>query len=229
MELHKKPLIISAGIGGWYAKGIDRMERSLIYHGYPGDFLFWRDEYPPGCPSLTDNPYAFKPYAFAEAFRRGYKVVLWLDASFWAIANPMPLFDYILEHGLYFFKSGYSLAQTATDKLLAYAKIENREDLLEVSEFATGAVGINLDNPHGKEFYGWWSCYCDDGMFAGHRAHNDADSKHPLFLHARQDQSAASMILHEMGVKTAGEDEDFVAYYQTPYNALKCLFFINGI
>jgi len=228
MELQNKPLIISAGIGGWYAKGIDRLERSLIYHGYPGDMLFWRDEYPPGCPSLTDNPYAFKPYAFAEAFRRGYKVVLWLDASFWAITNPMPVFDYIQEHGLYFFKSGYSLAQTATDKLLAFAEYE-REDLIEVPEFATGAVGVNFDNPYGNQFCSMWMEYCKEGLFAGHRAHNIEDSAHPLFLHARQDQSAASVILHMMEIKTAGEDRDFVAYYGTPYNAQQCLFFINGI
>jgi len=228
MELINKPLIISCGIGHWYSKGVDRLERSLIFHGYPGDMLFWRDEYPPGCPSLSDNPYAFKPYAFAEAFRRGYKNVLWLDASFWAIANPMPLFDYINEHGLYFFKSGYSLAQTAPDRLLAFYGLA-REALQEVPEFATGAVGINMDNPRGNEFYTGWQAACDAGLFAGHRTHNVQDSAHPLFLFARQDQSAASVVLRSMGVKHAGEDEDFVAYYQTPYNAQKCLFFIQGL
>lgn len=228
MELHTKPLIISAGIGSWYAKGIDRLERSLIYHGYPGDLLFWRDEYPPGCPNHSDNPYSFKPYAFAEAFRRGYKVVLWLDASFWAMCNPMPLFDYINEHGLYFFKSGYSIAQTAPDRLLnAYAK--ERESLTEVSEFATGAVGINIENPHGSEFFKRWKSDCEDGLFLGHRTRNEEDSAHPLFLHARQDQSSASMILDYMGLQHNGEEEDFVAYYNTPYNGRKCLFFINGL
>lgn len=228
MELHHKPCIISAGIGGWYAKGIDRLERSLIYHGYPGDMLFWRDEYPPGCPPLNENPYAFKPFAFAEAFRLGYTIVLWLDASFWAIKNPMPIFDYILEHGLYFFKSGYSLAQTAPDRLLNYNNCV-REDLIDTPEFATGAVGMNIDNPNASDFYSRWMEMCKKGLFKGHRAHNKEDSKHPLFLHARQDQSAASMVLHSMGITTCGELEDFVAYYETPYNGQKCLFFINGI
>jgi hypothetical protein len=139
------------------------------------------------------------------------------------------MLDYIQEHGLYMFKSGYSLAQTAPDRLLDRWHIEKREDLLEVSEFATGAVGINIDNPYGNSFFIDWQDAADAGMFAGHRAHHDSDSKHLLFLHARQDQSAASMILHDLGVKTAGEDQDFVAYYQTPYNALKCIFFISGI
>lgn len=228
MELHQKPLIISAGIGAWYSKGIDRLERSLIFHGYPGDMLFWRDEYPPGCPSHSDNPYAFKPYAFAEAFARGYKNVLWLDASFWAIQNPMPLFDFINENGLYFFKSGYNLAQTAPDRLLEHYHLR-REALEIVSEFATGAVGINIDNPKGTSFYTGWCKACEEGLFAGHRVRNDDDSTHPLFLHARQDQSAASVVLLRMGISSAGEDQDFVAYYNTLYNAQKCLFFIQGL
>jgi hypothetical protein len=229
MELTgKKPLIISCGIGQWYSAGIDRLERSLLFHGYPGDTLFWRDQYPPGCPPIEDNPYAFKPYAFAEGFGQGYDVVLWLDASFWAIRNPMPIFDYIIEHGFYFFKSGYPLSATTTDRILEYTGFI-REDLQQVSEFATGAVGLNINNPMGKQFFLAWMKYCKEGLFAGHRTYNEADSQHHLFKHARQDQSAASMILHRMGITTAGENEHFVAYYNSPYNAEKCLFFINGL
>jgi hypothetical protein len=54
----------------------------------------------------------------------GYKVVVWADASFWCVRQPMPLFDYVNDNGLYFFKSGYSLAETATDKLLEYAGVK---------------------------------------------------------------------------------------------------------
>lgn len=219
---------MSAGIGNWYAKGVDRLEKSLIYHGWAGDTLFWRDTYPPNCPSHADNPYAFKPYAFFEAFRRGYKIVLWLDASFWAIKNPMPLIDYLVDHGLYFFKSGYPLSATATDQLLAFDDIY-REQLKDVPEFATGAVGINFDNPLGKQFFFQWGVYCAQGLFGGNRVQDPADSTHPLFHFSRQDQSAASMILHKMGITTAGEEQDFVAYYNSDYNKNKCLFFIGGI
>lgn len=223
-----KPLIISAGIGGWYAAGIDRLEKSLIYHGYAGDTLFWRDEYPPGCPDHSDNPYAFKPHAFREAFNRGYKIVLWLDASFWAVNDPMPIMDYISAKGLYFFKSGYPLSATATDILLEAGE-RKREELTDVAEFATGAVGINIDNPEGKHFFEEWGSYCDHGLFKGNRVHDPADSADPLFKFSRQDQSAASMILHQMGITSCGEQEDFVAYAGTGNNKKKCLFFIRGI
>lgn len=221
--------VISFGHGGHYSVGVKRLERSLNFTGWAGDIITWKDELPPGCPSPNEYPYAFKVYCFEEAFKRGHKVVLWADASLYAIKPIMPIFDYINEHGLYFFKSGYSLAETATDALQRYAGIETREELKDVSEFATGLVGINIDNPNGLEFFTNWKQYMLDGMFKGQRFHDPNDSAHPLFKFSRQDQSAASMVLHKMGIKTAGEDLDYVAYYGTDYNLHQLIFWIQGI
>lgn len=226
-----KPIIISAGIGGHYVAGIDRLERSLLYEGWAGDMKFWRNEYPFGCPEHKgDGQYNFKPHCFNESFLLGRKVVVWADASFWCVRNPMPLFDYVNENGIYFFKSGYLLAETATDRLCYYAGV-TREELIEnkVSEFATGLVGINIDNPKGKMFFDSWHQYMQDGMFGGNRAHDENDSQHPIFKFSRQDQSAASMILYKMGITTCGEDKDFQAYKGTGHNPDKILFFIGGI
>jgi len=68
-----------------------------------------------------------------------------------------------------------------------------------------------------------------DGMFGGNRVHDLQDSQHPLFKFSRQDQSAASMILYKMGIKTAGEGEDFQSYKGTGHNPEKVLFFIGGL
>lgn len=223
-----KPIIISCGIGGHYAAGVERLERSLIYSGWAGDMLMLKNEYPEGCPNINDNNYAFKPYLFQQIFNRGYTCALWLDASFWAIKNPMEILDYINDNGLYFFKSGYPLSATATDKLL-YKYDCSRESLVDISEFATGAVGINISNPKGKEFFNKWMEDCNEGLFIGNRNHDENDSKHPLFSFSRQDQSDSSMILHKMGITTAGEDKDWIAYKDTPHNAEKVIFFIGGI
>lgn len=226
---NKKPILISAGIGGHYSAGIDRLERSLYYEGWAGDMRFWRNEYPFGCPVHGgDGQYNFKVFCFNEEFLNDYKVVVWADASFFCVSNPMPLFDYVNDKGIYFFKSGYSLAETATDRLLNYAGV-TREELIDVSEFATGLVGINIDNPLGKEFFQHWHQYMADGMFGGSRVHDLNDSQHPKFRFSRQDQSAASMILYKMGITTAGEDRDYQAYKNTGYNPEKILFFIGGL
>lgn len=224
-----KPCVISVGIGGHYRVGVERLERSLIFSGYAGDLRFWKEEYPFGCMVHGGTgQYNFKVHAFNEQFLVGYKVVIWCDASLWAVNNITPLLDYVNDNGLYFFKSGYSLAETATDKLLEYAGV-TREEIMEVSEFATGLVGINIDNPLGKEFFTNWKQYMEDGMFGGSRVHDLNDSQHPKFRFSRQDQSAASMILYKMGITTAGEGRDYQAYKDTGYNPDKILFFIGGL
>jgi len=223
-----KACIISCGIGGHYPVGVDRLERSLNFVGWGGHTMFWRD-YPEGCPKHAGpGQYNFKLYAFEAAFAAGYTVVLWADSSLYAVQDPMPIFDFINDNGLYFFKSGYSLAQTATDNLLTTEGVK-REDLVNVSEFATGLVGINIENPKGKEFFKRWKYGMEWGLFDGNRVHDTKDSEHPLFLFGRQDQSQASMCLHKMGIKTAGEDMDWVAYYSTNHNPERTIFFIKGL
>lgn len=228
MELSIKPCIISVGIGAGYAAGIDRLAQSLQWHGWLGDTIFWKD-YPPFClrpHNENEGQYNFKIAAFQAAFMKGYKVVLWLDASFYAIKDPMPIFDYINKNGIYFFKSGYPLSATATDKLLSFHDLQ-RENITEVSEFATGAVGINIDNPNGHSFFRDWKYDCVHGMFGGNRIHDLNDSKHPLFKFSRQDQSSASVVLHKMGITTAGENKNWVSYYPTVTD--DTILFIKGI
>jgi len=224
-----KPVIISCGVGGWYAAGIDRMERSLIYHGYGGDMLFWRDEYPEGCPPHNENPYAFKIYAFREAFKRGYKIVVWLDCSFWAIKNPMPILDIINEHGLFAFRSGYNCAETCPDNLLYDVGI-TRDVAEQIPETATGIVGINIDNPNGKKVFEYWEDFCNRGLFINSRFHNPNESADPRFKFGRQDQSAFSMALYKAGVEF--NYVDYVSYYDhsNPLkNSDKAFFYIGGL
>ena len=224
-----KPVIISCGVGGWYAAGIDRMERSLIHHGYAGDFLLYRNEYPPNCPTHEENPYAFKIYAFKEAFNRGYKTVMWLDCSFWCIKHPMTLFDIVIENGIFAFRSGYNCANTCPDNLLDDVGIGR--DLAEtIPETATGIVGLHIDNPDAKKVFEYWEDFCNRGLFKNSRTHNLSESLDPRFLFGRQDQSGFTMSLYKAGVSFLYED--YVAYYNNGrpgYNVDKCYFFIGGL
>lgn len=224
----KKPVIVCEGIGGWYAAGVDRLERSLIYNGYAGDMILWKD-YPPNCPSHNDNPYAFKIAGIRNAIERGYTHILQIDASFWNLKNPMPIFDIIVDKGNFGFRSGYNCAQTCTDVLLADVGI-TRDEAEKIPETATGIVGFNVDNPEGKAVFEYWADFCDRGLFINSRSHNPLESADPRFLHARQDQSAYAMALYKAGVEFSYTD--YVAYYNggnPGYNPEKCYFFIGGL
>jgi len=221
--------IISAGIGGWYAQGVSRLERSLMFHGYAGQVLTWKDEYPEGFDSFEYDPYAIKIYAIRSAIKRGFSIFLWSDASIWAIKNPHPIFDIINEHGVFGFRTGYNCAQTCSDSALHWAGI-TRDEAEHIPETASGLVGLNLNNPNGREVWDLWSEGCDLGLFRTSRTHNIDESSDSRFLFSRQDQSIYSLAIHKAGINFLYED--YVSYYDgrqpESYNK-KVLFLISGL
>lgn len=226
MELNKnKPVIISAGIGDWYPHGVSRLERSLNFVGWPGDILTWKNMLPPNCPTHEEVPYYFKIAAFEWALFRGYTHVLWVDSSFWAVQNPIKLFDFFNSKGFYMFRSGYSMAQTINDAALE-AMAYSRDQLVESPEYASGCVGLNFTNPETRHLYVAWKGLMDQGLNKGSRNH-DGQSQDPRFLFHRQDQSCLSLAMYQQ--KLSINEPDYVAYYGGGYDKDKCIFFINGL
>lgn len=227
MENLHKAVIISAGIGHWYGQGVRRLERSLVYNGWPGEILTWKDDYPPNSHSHENYPYYFKIAAFEEALRRGFSHVLWCDASMWAVKNPIQLFDLFNDQGYYFFSSGYNLAQSVNDAALDAVGI-SRDDAEGATEWASGLIGINFDNPDGQALYRTWKEYMDMGLSRGVKYQNKDESKDPRFLAHRQDQSCLSLAAHKLGL-TNERGLDHVAYKSTNYNPEEIIFFIEGL
>lgn len=223
--INSNPIIISAGIGGWYSAGIDRLERSLNFVGSPIPWMTWKD-YPPNCYRHDDYPYYFKIAAFEAALAKGYTHILWVDASFWAVKSPMLFFDIIDEQGYYMFSSGYNMAQTVNDRCVEFLRL-NRNELEYKTEWASGCVGFNFNNPDGKAIYAQWKEYMDMGLSAGSRLH-DNQSQDPRFLFHRQDQSCLSLAMLKLGLRNE-KGLDFVAYHGTNYNPDEVIFFIKGI
>lgn len=219
-------IIISAGIGGWYAKGIDRLENSLNFVGWPYAVKTWKNEYPEGSHNHKDVPYYFKISAFEWARKQGYKKILWVDASFWTVKSPIPIFNLTEEQGYFAFRSGYTLAQSVNDTALSASKI-SRDEAESINEYASGCVCINLDNPSGKGLYQLWKNYMDIGLSKGSREH-DNQSQDKRFLHHRQDQSCLSIAMHKLGLVSL-RDMDYVSYFGSQHNKDKVIFFIQGM
>lgn len=227
MENLHKAVIISCGINGWYAQGVKRLERSLLFEGWGGSIITWKDEYPPQSYDHNTFPYYFKIAAFEEAIRQGYTHILWVDASMWCVKNPVKLFDLINEQGYYFFSTGYNLAQSVNDRALAATGL-SRDEAEGVTEWASGLVGVNIENPDGKKLYETWKEYMDAGLSQGLKSQNKIESQDGRFLAHRQDQSclALSAWKHKL-INTKGLD--FVSYKNTGYNPEEIIFFIEGL
>lgn len=224
--------IVSVGVGGWYPKGIQRLRRSLKVCGYDGDVLFWEGVLPPDAKPHSEDPYGFKIHALKHAISKGYKRVLWLDASIWAIKNPNKMFEYIEQHGYYCFKTGYNIAQSCNDKALDACLI-TRDQAEGMTEAASGCIGLNMQNNQALAAWLLWHHYYNEGLFHGSRNH-DGQSTDPRFLFHRQDQSAWSIAVNKLGMKI-NDSGDWVAYkahneyFQNQINHETLTFLIEGM
>jgi hypothetical protein len=136
------------------------------------------------------------------------------------------MFDIINDQGFYFFSSGYNLAQSVNDNALAAVGL-SRDEAEGINEWASGCVGINIENPDGKNLYRLWKEYMDMGLSIGSRLH-DNQSQDERFLFHRNDQSCLSLAAHRLGLKN-NRGLDMVAYKGTPHNKEELIFFIGGI
>lgn len=192
----KDSCIINAAWQYWYPRGTDRLVKSLEDVGFDGDVLYWKDELI-NTFFDTSYPYTIKLAALHEALKLGYKKILWLDCSVWAIRNPKPIFDVIEKEGGYFWSSGYNMAQCSTDKDLEFAKW-SRDYAEKLPELSSSMFGINMNDSRAVKFVEWFSKAKDAGVFGTSRLHNNG-SEDERYLHGRQDQTAATIAFYKAG------------------------------
>jgi hypothetical protein len=224
MEKNIKGCLVNAAWGGWYSKGSERLERSLIHHGWAYDMFFWRDEV---INEYFDHnqPYTIKAAAIMEAVNRGYTRIIWADCSFWAVNNPNPIMDIVNGEAGYFWSSGYNLAQTAGDKDLQFAEM-TRDYAEKLPELSSSLFGINIENPKGQIFLKTFLEAKEAGVFGTSREHNNA-SQDKRFKFSRQDQTAATIAFYKAGYDKIYPPGEISSYY--PHNIDKVLMTMRGI
>ena len=207
--------VVSAGIGRWYPRGIDRMQKSLRDVRWKGKTLMYRDEYPEDCLPVETHGYAFKPYAMKMAIELGSRYLLWIDASVWAIGSIEPVFRCVMEEGYLFFDNRASAGEWCRDASLAKLELA-REESFDIPEITSSLVGLDMEKRGSKEFLEKWTAYANDGeTFLVQPRDNDKGlcSSHPRVKGHRYDQTAASVLVHRLGMKRK-PFPGLYAYYQ---------------
>lgn len=192
-----RTIFLSAGINQWYNRGAKRLSDSLTQHGWQYDRQIWIDEWPP-VPMERRPVYNIKAAAVEYAMKQGYTTIIWGDASITARGNMDAFVAKVQADGYWIGQSGYNAAQTASDAQLQYFGV-SRDWAANVPDCATGLFGICVENPTMRSFAEQWVQAGRDGAFGGSRMHAN-QSKDPRYLHCRQDQSAASLLLGKLGV-----------------------------
>jgi len=194
-------VILTFGMGGWYPRGVKRMETKLATYLQNWDFKGWINEYPPGSPTHQENPYAFKAYAFKWAVDNGYKRALWLDSSVVPNKNPEPLFKKISENGYLILLNGWTNAVWSTETQLKYYGF-TREQAKNVPHPIGGIIGMDFTNPIGKNMYDKFIQAADAGIFRGSWTNKKHEvSEDPTVLGSRHDQTCLGFIAYELGLE----------------------------
>jgi len=205
--------VINFAKGGWYPNGQARLCHSLDVAGYTGGRLMFNDESQLGCPPHSESPYAFKPAAFNYAAEKGFKRILWIDSSTWAIKPLQPIFDMIEHLGHYLTGDGWSCAQWTSDACLAKFGL-TREQVRPLKTLMATTMGLHMSNERTRTFLKRWTEHSLDGVSFPGAWTNDTHqvSLSNECLGHRHDQAVASLLCRELEMETV-EPGHFFSYY----------------
>lgn len=203
--------VVSVGVGGWYPRGIDRLEESLKRHSPEIPRLLWRDKLPSGSPPHEHNTYAFKYWAMAEAAEK-YRYLLWLDASDWAVKPIEPLFEMIDDRQCLFCLDGWNCGQWTSDDALPLLGI-TREEAFTIPQLWSNHFGWDSTTATGIEIMREMRRFAKNRAFHGPRTnHHGEASFDPRVLGHRHDQTVLSVIAHRMNLPTIPISESPVQF-----------------
>jgi len=200
---------------GSYVALQDRLVKSLGAIGWDGGLLTWTDALPPGSPPHEEAPYGFKLYAVAEALRKGYASLLWLDAPCLVAASLGPVFEKIERDGHCFVSGDERLGNWASDACLAAFGM-GRDQAMDMALLNGAFIGLDLEHARTREWYRRILQQCEQGLFRGAaltehappevRARNvDKDTGHlsddPRCWGHRHDEAVGSCLGHLLGME----------------------------
>ena len=159
-------IINFANTAGWYRDGQERLRESILKHAPHIDFMGYQTEQEIGSPKHAESPYAFKVYAFAETLKKGYKKIIYCDASMYMVASPDPLLKTLSERGYIMEEAGHWLGSWANEESLKYFNL-TREDAMKIPMFSAGFLGLNFNKEICREFFARWKNSCEAGIFKG--------------------------------------------------------------
>lgn len=160
-----KLCVVNFSNSGWYGKGQDRLAESLNKNGHT-NYLMFKSYEEIGCQPHHINPYAFKVYSILKAFKMGYKKVLWLDSSCWAVKSLESMEKIVTKDGFFLEHGGERVGSWTNDKTIEYFKTK-RDDLMQVPIVVAGVSAFNIDNDLSFKVFMEWKDACDKGMFKG--------------------------------------------------------------
>lgn len=216
--------VINFAQGAWYPRGQERLRKSLINTGFTGTFIGYTDHAAIYSPPHSKVPYAFKTFALMDACRRGYKQVIYVDSSIYAVKPWKPIWDIIDQQGYFIEEAGHWVGTWTKDSVLQKMGI-TRDEAMKLPMFTAGFTGLNFDRSIGVNFLMEWHKYSKDGeSFCGTWGNENGQMSKDLRCKGhRHDMSVASILAHKLGMKMS-KGGTYLAYigkgYGTPRSSV---------
>jgi len=200
---------------GSYLPQQTRLTDSLAEVGWTDGVMTWTDRLPTGSPPHDQAPYGFKVYAIAEALKRGYTSVLWLDAPCYAVKPLGPVFETLERLGHLFVGGDERLGNWASDACLQAFGL-TRDQAIEMPLLNGAFIGLDLEHARTREWFRRLLQQCEAGLFKGAaltehappdvRARNvDKDTGHlsddPRCWGHRHDEAVGSCLAQLLGME----------------------------
>ena len=229
-----KVVIATVAIAGHYPRAVARMiERfNAVSPGY--EIQAWVNCYPPGAPGpvvvngFDYGPYVAKPFALDYARKSGATQAILLDAAFFPIRSIEPLVTHIQRNGYYLCRNGFKVGQWASDAALELFDVD-REAAFEMEEISSYCVGLDftaqdeLTACQVRHLMARWLWQSTTEAIPGpHTATGQPGrnqgfvSRDPRVLGHRHDQTALSLIAHQLGMDRLS-DRPYLTAYQRGY------------
>ena len=183
--------IVSFGKGHNFERGLERLKNRCDELDIP--FVGFNN-YPDGCPTHQESPFAFKFFCIREVLKQGYKKILWLDTSVIIKGDISDIYDSITKKG-YFFIHIHDLGTYCHDKALKTLGI-TREESFKMNCLQGTNFGLNFEFDCVRKFFHDMMLLAVDGItFPGPHNNNEhkASKDHRVRGH-RHDQTAMSVV-----------------------------------
>lgn len=141
--------------GHRYGDYADRLEHSLNRFSPNSDRIIWRKSWPPESPDHLSFNYAFKYYAVKEAFKQGYRYVMWLDAGTEAIAPVDKLWERTKRLGHTILRGADPLWKWISDAALKHFGY-TRERAMTMTLCGGCIVGLDQQSELAMKFFEEW-------------------------------------------------------------------------
>jgi hypothetical protein len=213
-------VILNVSTGG-YIRGAERLRNTLLGIGeFKGDLLFFTDESQINAPKHLENPYAFKTYAFNYAINLGYKKILWLDSSVYAIKQISKAWEIIEQKGFIMQYAGHNCGTWSNDNCLEYFGID-RNQAMEMPMYGNaGLLGLDMEKDICNIFLDKWHKSALDGIFKGSwNNNNNTESNDTRCKGHRHDMSAGSIIANQLGMNNEFLSTLEILQYASPEEA----------